>query len=106
MIESKKEIYLYGTLLALVREQLDAFDKQVTSGLGFWARARLGSRTKEMQKFVFKILTIKAGNDQSMADAIEGMAADLEAIESDRTTWADIRPQELDYLRSILSQLA
>ena len=97
---NKKDIYLWGTLLALVREQLTAIDKQVQGSLGIWGKARFNSRNKEVQKFLFKLLQRKA---QSHGDfAVEALHADIENIEKDNQTWHNITSQEIQYVRNIL----
>lgn len=99
----KNETYLWGTLLALVREQLAALEKHSRGKLGMWGKARIGARNKEMQKFLFKLLEHKA---KVYGDsAIEGLISDLEAIEKDQNVWRDIASEEIDYLRTILSSL-
>ena len=78
----KKDTYLYGTLLALVKEQLAAVQKQVSGGgLGMWGKARFSSRTKEIQKFLFKIFQKKQVTVGDLA--FTEMAADLDYIEED-----------------------
>ena len=52
---------MWGTLLALVREQLSAIEEQATGRLGMWGRARFGPRNKEIQKFLFELWTRKTG---------------------------------------------
>lgn len=99
----KKDIYIWGTLLALVREQLAAVDKQVQGTLGMWGKARFQSRGREIQKFLFKLLERKV---QSRGDgALEALRADLVAIETDNNTWHDVTPSELEYVRTILAGL-
>ena len=95
-----KDIYLWGTFLALVREQLDAIDKQVNGNLGMWGKARFNSRNKALQKFVFKLMQHKA---QTHGDkAMDALRADLETIENDTDTWSDITAGELKYVKNIL----
>ncbi len=100
----KKETYLYGTLLALVREQLGAIQKQVSGRLGMWGKSRFNARTKEIQKIMFQIFQKKEGAFGEQA--VPEMLADLDFIESDNRVWSDIKPEELQYLRNILSQLS
>lgn len=100
----KKDTYLYGTLLALVKEQLSAIQKQVSGGgLGMWGKARFSSRTTEIQKFIVKILERKqaATENQALAE----MVVDLDGIRDDKRVWTDVTQEELDYVRSILSGL-
>lgn len=101
---NKKDTYLWGTLLALVREQLAAIDKQVQGSLGIWGKSRFQSRTKEVQKILFKLHLRKAkshGDD----GAVGALHADIESIETDNQTWHDITSQEIQYVRNILSGL-
>jgi hypothetical protein len=99
----KKDVYLWGTLLALVREQLAAIDKHVQGTLGMWGRARLQSRTKEIQKFIFKLMERKMRFCSD--EALEALHADLAEIRADNGMWHDVTPSELEYVRTILAGL-
>lgn len=100
----KKNIYLWGTLLALVREQLDAIDKQVGGRLGIWGKSRFHSRSKQLQKFLFELYHRKA---QTHGDqAVQALLEDLQQIENDKNTWKDITQNELEYVRNMLGSLA
>ncbi len=101
----KKDAYLYGTLLALVRPHLAAIEKRVNGGgLGLWGKIRFGSRNKAIQKYVFKILQRKQSSigDKALAE----MAADLDFIEEDNHVWDDITAEELKYVRTVLRGLS
>lgn len=100
---NNQDIYLWGTLLALVREQLAAVDKHLNGRLGIWGRARFHARTKEMGNFVIKLLQHKA---QSYGDgAVDALHADLATIENDSHAWQDVTSQELEYVRVFLADL-
>ena len=96
----KKETYLWGTLLALVREQLSAIEKHVQGSLGMWGKARFGSRNKAIQKFFVALLERKAISHGDMA--VDALRSDLEFIENDKPIWDDITAAEIDYVRSIM----
>lgn len=99
----KTEIYLWGTLLALVREQLAAIDEHVAGKLGFWGKARFSSRTRAIQKFVIKLRKKKA---EAHGDStIHALVADLDYIADRREIWADITPEQVTYVRRILVSL-
>jgi len=101
-----KDTYLWGTLLALVREQLAAIEKQVAGDLGMWGKMRSQSRNKAMQKFLFKLFLRKVqAHGDDAAKAMHAMQAELEQIEKDKKTWSDITPEELQYVRNILGSI-
>ena len=60
-----KEIYLYGTLLALAEEQGNALLKLQNQNLGFFGKSRLESRLKEIEKFFNKLIESKKKNPNS-----------------------------------------
>lgn len=95
-----KDTYLYGTLFALVKEQLDAIDLQISGGLGMWAKMRFQSRTKEIEKFVRKILKRKIANHGEQA--LQLVIDDLEHIESNKELWSDVSSAQIEYVRNIL----
>jgi len=95
-----KENYLYGTLFALVKEQLDTIDVQISRGLGMWAKMRFQARTKEIGKFVTKILKLKKARYGDKAVPI--FLDDLEYIESDEELWNDVTSGQVEYVRNIL----
>ena len=100
----RKETYLYGTLLALVQEQLDAIDKRVSGRLGFWGRSRMSARNQTMMKFLRKIITHKIST--GAIDPLTSVAIDLECIEQDNAVWDDISREQLEYVRNVLAAFA
>ena len=99
----KKEIYLYGTLLALIREQLESVDKVSGGKLGFWGKNRMQARNKEIDKFLRKIIEHKFG--QGFSDPLEQILSDLELIRNDNNVWGDISTNQLEYISNILNSL-
>jgi hypothetical protein len=84
-----KEIYLYGTLLALAEEQGNALLKLQNQNLGFFGKSRLESRLKEIEKFFNKLIESKKKNPNSELQEIpieiraNSNAAEMIAILSD-----------------------
>jgi len=97
----KKETYSYGTLLALIQENLVALEKHRRGKLGIWARTRASSRNSAIDKFVQKIIDRKAacGNN----DPIEEIVLDLAFIQQDTGVWDDVSDEQLDMLRKLLT---
>lgn len=96
----KKETYLYGTLLELVREQLAAWDKHQRGELGMWGRARASSRNNTIDKFVQKVIDHKDVSGHS--EPIDRIVEDLESIRRDTSEWGDVSDEQLDFLRKLL----
>ena len=96
----RKETYLYGTYLALIREQLAALDKLTNVTLGFWGKSRVGGRTKEMGKFLQKIVNYKL--QAGVGDPFLQMKEDLSLIENETNVWGDIRKEEIEFLRNAI----
>lgn len=101
---SRKEIYLWGTLLALVREQLSALQKLTRGTLGIWGKSRINARNKAIQKFTFKLLQEKSKNNND--SFIEALFLDLEEIEKDQDIWMDITSEEINYMKTILRSIS
>ena len=97
----KKETYLYGTLLALVEENLVAIEKHQQGKLGVWGRARASSRNGAIDKFVQKIINHKLARGQD--DPIDEMVLDLAFIQNDVDVWDDVSDAQLDMLRKLLT---
>lgn len=98
----KKETYLWGTLLALVREQLDAINKY--SSLGFWEKSRMQSRNKAMIKFMKKLCKYKIskfGESSTFPPHLDKLLQDLQFIEQDTQEWGDVNSCQLEYVRKI-----
>jgi len=74
----KKETYLWGTLLALVKEQLDAIDKSISGSLGFWGKSRMQARNKEMEKFLKKLVEYKVSRYGE--NTMEALIKDMDFI--------------------------
>lgn len=98
-----KNLYLWGTLFALVREQLDAVDNQVGGRLGQWGKARFHSRSTQIQKFLFKLYERKFQTHGYFA--AQALAEDLQNIEQNKNTWKGITIHEITYIRNMLSYL-
>jgi beta-lactamase class D len=96
----KKEIYLWGTLLALVKEQLEAINKTATGSLGFWGKSRIQARNKEMEKFLKKLIEHKLSCYGD--DVMDALLKDIEFIKQDNQIWGDVSTSELEYIRSVL----
>ena len=75
-----KELYLYGTLLALAQEQKEAITKLASGSLGFFGKSRIQSRGRVIGKFIFKIVNHK--NKVGIQNPNENILADLELIKS------------------------
>ena len=99
----KKETYLYGTYLALIKEQLVALDKLSSGNLGFWGKSRISARTKEMGKFLEKIINHKL--QAGVEDPFFQMQEDLLFIENNTSVWGDIRNEEIEFLRNAIGVL-
>ena len=97
----KKETYLYGTLLALIQENLVALDKHQQGKLGFWGRARASSRNGAIDKFIKKIITHKSARGHD--DPIDEMVLDLMHIQQDTQVWDGVSDDQLDMLRKLLT---
>jgi len=97
-----KEAYLYGVLLELTKKQIAAIQKQLAGNLGVWGKARLNSRTKEIQKIIFHLFDKK---NTSSDDIISKILVDFSYIETDTEMWADITSEEIDYLRKMVTQI-
>lgn len=80
-----KERYLYGTLFALVAEQTEAIAKYTKGNLGWWGKGRLGARSKEIDKFLQKIVAHKIASGAfrggSAEHVLEHVGYDLAEIE-------------------------
>lgn len=100
----KTEVYLYGTLFALVAEQLTAIESHVEGQLGFFGRMRLQSRTGTITNFVAKLVQHKQDGD---GDALQQIWDDLEriAMETDEGVWKGVRREHLEYLRNLIRGL-
>ena len=96
----KKETYLYGTLLALVQDNLRALEKHKKGKLGFWGRARATSRNGTIDKFIQKIIDYK--DKRGSDDPIDKMVQDLSFIRRDTEVWDDIADEQLDMVRKLL----
>ncbi|MDB3993868.1 helicase associated domain-containing protein [Gammaproteobacteria bacterium] len=73
-----KEVYLYGTLLALADEQSDAISKLTQGGLGWWEKNRIQARGEKICGFIEKILEYKASRGSK--NCSEEVKTDLEKI--------------------------
>jgi len=98
----KTETYLWGTLLALAREQLEAIDKQLKGELGLLGKMRFSSRNQAIAKFTFQLVRHKAETQGGNAGL--SLAGDLEAISVQQRPWEDIKPEEVDYVKRMLAQ--
>jgi hypothetical protein len=96
----KKETYLYGTLLALIQDNLKALEKHRQGKLGVWGRARASSRNGAIDKFIQKIIDYKSKCGQD--DPIEDMDRDLSYIRQDTEVWDDISDEQLDMVRKLI----
>jgi len=75
-----KELYLYGTLMALAQEQHEAIGQLTSGTLGFFGKSRIQSRGREIGKFVAKIASYKS--QQGNQNINESILADLESIKN------------------------
>ena len=97
----KKEIYLYGTLFALVHDNLVAFEKHKLGKLGIWGRARASSRNNAIDKFVRKLFSYK--DSQGHSNPAAAIVTDLAAIRADSDLWADISEEQVDYVKKLVA---
>ena len=97
----KKETYLYGTLLALIRDNLEALEKHQQGKLGFWGRARASSRNGAIDKFIQKIVDYKSKRGQD--NPIDDMVGDLSYIRQDNEVWDDVSDDQIDMLRKLIT---
>ena len=97
----KKETYLYGTLIALIQDNLVALEKHRQGNLGFWGRSRASSRNSTIDKFVQKIIDHKAARGD--ADPIEEIVRDIAYIQLDSHVWDDVSDDALSMLRKLLT---
>ena len=97
----KKETYLYGTVLQLVRDNLAALEKHQQGKLGFWGRARANSRNGTIDKFVQKIINHKVKTGRP--DPIGEIVRDLTFILQDDNVWNDITEEEVVMLRTLIA---
>ena len=75
---NNKEIYLYGTVLALAEEQENAIKQLALGKLGFFGKSRIQSRGREIDKFLEKIKLNK--KQLGVIDINESIISDLESI--------------------------
>ena len=92
----QKEKYLYGTLLALVRDNLAALDRHQQGKLGLWGRSRASNRNRAIDKFVQKLIDYKS--KQGCSDPTSAIISDLARIEKDENQWGDIDTRPVDFL--------
>ena len=97
----KKETYLYGTLLELVREQLVAWEKHQQGKLGMWGRARASNRNGAIDKFVQKVIDYKSAHGQG--DPVQEMVKDLAFIQQDNAVWDGISDDQIEFVRKLLT---
>ena len=97
----KKETYLYGTVLELIRENLVALEKHEQGKLGMWGRARATSRNGTIDKFVQKIIDHKVAADH--ADPVGEIVRDLEFIQQDSCVWDGISGAVIKTLRKLIA---
>ena len=96
----KKETYLYGTLLALIKDNLEALEKHQQGKLGVWGRARASSRNSAIDKFIQKIIHYKSKCGEE--NPIDYMVRDLSYIRLDTEVWDDVSDEQLDMVRMLL----
>ena len=77
---NKKELYLYGTLLALAEEQNEAISKLVSNELGWFGKNRIQGRGREIGKFVTKIA--KEKQSRGIGDIKTSILEDLTKIKN------------------------
>lgn len=75
-----EEIYLYGTLMALAKEQDEAINKLVDGSLGFFGKSRIQSRGRAIGKFLNKIADYKT--KVGIKNIRESIDSDLEQIKN------------------------
>ena len=92
---TKKEIYNYGTLIALIKEQNEAYQKQKEGKLGWWGRARMPERDKTIFKFATMIIKDKLSKSNEFSQVIESIHSDLSFISIDTTIWNDVGEQDV-----------
>ena len=73
-----KEHYLYGTLLALLEDQLEAIGKLTRKQLSLWGKYRIQPRGREIGNFVQKIQNHKI--NKGVRDINESIIKDLQLI--------------------------
>ena len=96
----KKETYLYGTLLALIQDNLEALEKHQQGKLGIWGRARASSRNSAIDKFIQKIIDYKSKCGRE--NPVDEMVRDLSDIRLDTEVWDDVSDEQLDMVRILL----
>ena len=96
----KKETYLYGTLLALIQDNLEALEKHQQGKLGIWGRARASSRNSAIDKFIQKIIDYKSKCGHE--NPIDEMVRDLSDMRLDTEVWDDASDEQLDMVRMLL----
>ena len=77
---NNKELYLYGTLLALAQEQDEAISKLVSNELGWFGKNRIQARGREIGKFVTKIA--KEKHSRGIVDIKTSILEDLTKIKN------------------------
>lgn len=97
----KKETYLYGTLFALVHDNLLAFEKHKQGKLGIWGRARASSRNSTIDKFVGKLFSYK--DDQGHNDPTTEIIADLTFISQNNEVWGDITDEQVKFVKNLVA---
>ncbi len=97
---NKKEIYLWGTLLALVKEQLEAINKVTSGSIGFWGKGRIKSRNKAMEKLLKKLIAHKISRFGE--EAVGELLKDIAFIHQDRKVWGEVNSSHLNYVRKVL----
>ena len=98
---NKKEVYLYGTLLALVNENFVAMEKHRRGELGMWGRARASSRNSTIDKFVVKLFSYKEG--QGCSNPANEILADLSFIDQDYETWGDVPTEQVAFVIKLVA---
>ncbi len=98
-----KEAYLYGTLFALIQEQLEALEKLASGNIGFWAKNRIPGRGKVIDKFALKIINYKIS--KGGGHMTTEIYKDIEFIDGDYRVWADITKQQLNIIRDIFDDM-
>ncbi|MFC1600812.1 hypothetical protein ACFL34_00490 [Candidatus Sumerlaeota bacterium] len=93
---TSKETYEYGTLLALIRDQNKAIQKQANGELGWWGRGRIRPRGLTMVKFAFNIFRSKAERLPNLDAVNESIVSDLKIIACDPKVWGQVSDSEID----------